>query len=67
MIWYTFPHMPEAGAHILVKYKGCKDGNYFEMIVREVDTLGHIEKWCYFQDYKESMERKLKNLPNQEN
>jgi hypothetical protein len=53
--------MPEEGAHILALYKGCKRGNYFEMTVREGEGLGHIEKWCYYDDYHTLMKRKILN------
>lgn len=61
MSWHTFPHIPEEGAHIFFQYKGCKSGNYFEMIVREGEGLGHIEKWCYYEDYKNSFNRRLRD------
>lgn len=61
MSWHSFPHVPEEGAHILVRYRGCKDGNYFEMKVREGEALSHIDKWCYYDDYKESIQRRLLN------
>ena len=64
MSWHSFPHMPEEGAHILVRYKGCEVGNHFEMWVRDGEGLGHIEKWCYYQDYQEAKERNIRMLPH---
>ena len=61
MSWHRYPHVPEEGAHILALFKGCLVGNYFEMRVREGEGLGHIDKWCYYQDYQEAKERKLIN------
>lgn len=61
MSWHSFPHIPESGAHILLRYKGCDDRNLFEMTVREGDEMNHIEKWCYYDDYKESLKRKILN------
>lgn len=60
MTWHHFPHVPEKDAHIIAIYKGCKDGNHFEMRVREAEALIPLEKWCYYDDYKESIERKIK-------
>jgi len=51
MIWHTFPHVPEVDSRIMFVFKGCKDGNYFEMKVRERENINHIEKWCYRDDY----------------
>ena len=61
MSWHTFPHVPESGARIIALYKGCKLGNYFDLIVREGEGLGHIEKWCYYDDYQTLMKRKILN------
>ena len=61
MSWHSFPHLPEEGARIIVLYKGCKIGNYFEKVVREGEGFGHVEKWCYYQDYQESLKRRLTN------
>lgn len=61
MSWHSFPHIPEEGAHILVRYKECEKENLFEMKVREGESLSHIEKWCYYTDYKKSLQRRMKN------
>ncbi len=61
MSWHYFPHIPEVGAHILVKYKNCPEGNFIELTIREWEGLEHIEKWCYFDDYEEVKKRKLLN------
>lgn len=61
MTWHTFPHVPEDGAHILVKFVGCEEGNYFEVKIRGNNRMTHIEKWCYYEDYKNVIERKLLN------
>ena len=61
MIWHSFPTVPEYGSHILVYFKGCQENGYVEMVMREPEGMGYIEKWCYFDDYKEFMERKVKN------
>lgn len=60
MSWHHFPHMPSDGDRILVKLKGCEEGNYFEMTITQLDSVGHIEKWCYWEDYQEILERKLR-------
>ena len=61
MTWHFPPHMPEPDAHIIALYKGCKIGNYFELVIREYEGLGHIEKWCYYGDFKETLERKRRD------
>ncbi len=61
MSWHTSPHIPENGAHIIVLYKGCESGNYFDITIREGDQVSHIEKWCYYEDYQESIKRKISN------
>ncbi len=61
MSWHSFPHLPEEGAHIIALFKGCKVGNYFEITVREGEGFGHLEKWCYYEDYELLMKRKILN------
>jgi hypothetical protein len=61
MIWHHYPHLPEIGSKILVKYKGCEENNLFPLNVREWEGLRHIEKWCFYEDFKEEIERKLRN------
>lgn len=61
MTWHTFPHVPEAGAMILVQYKGCPENNLFKMHVQGSDEFSHIKKWCYEEDYLETKNRRLLN------
>lgn len=66
MTWHTPPHLPEPGARIIVKFNGCKIGNYFDYTVREHEGLGHIEKWCYYEDYQQAIQRKLVNFKGEQ-
>lgn len=61
MTWHKSFMRPERGATVLVKYKGCSDGNYFKIKVREEDSLAPIEKWCYLEDYENAKKRKISN------
>ena len=62
MTWHHFPHLPEHGAHVLVQYKGSQNGNYFEVVVREEESFSHIEKWCYYDDYRMLIDKRLKEI-----
>ncbi len=57
MTWHPLSHSPSIGDHIIVKYHGCTKGNYFQVIVREGESLNHIEKWCYYEDYQRAIRR----------
>ena len=61
MVWHSFPHLPEEGAHILAKFKGSDLGNLFEMRIRQQEGLEHIEKWCYYDEYQEILKRKIRD------
>lgn len=62
MTWHKFPHVPENGAHILIKFKGTPEGNYFEMNCIEGENMGVIDKWCYFEDYQNIKKRKISHV-----
>lgn len=66
MIWHKFPHLPSEGAHILAIYKGSCESNCFQMVIRSLEDMGPIEKWCYYEDYKNGKERKILNSINRE-
>lgn len=59
MSWHSFPHIPLPGDRIIAQFRGCEKGNYFEIKVREGEKLEHISRWCYWEDYYESVTRKL--------
>lgn len=62
MTWHSFPHIPEEGAHIICKYKGCPTGNLFDKVMVEGMDLKLVEKWCYYDDYQNAMQHQLKNF-----
>lgn len=59
MSWHFFPHLPEKGAHIIALYKGCENGNFFELTIFEEGKFPPLEKWCYYEDYHASLKRKV--------
>ena len=59
MSWHSTTILPKEGDRLLVHFKGCEEGNYFKMTVREGESFNHIKKWCYLDDYNFSLQRKL--------
>ncbi len=57
-----FPQVPEEGDRVFVEFKGLKEGMLMEMCIRETVALGKIKKWCYYNDYINSLEKT--NLEN---
>lgn len=59
MTWHSFPHVAEEGACIIVNYKNTDDNNLHKIFVKDGEDFSPIEKWCYYEDYKDFIKKEI--------
>lgn len=60
MVWHKFPHMPEIGAHIIADIGVTDMETLYELTIREGESISHINKWCYYDEYKAAVKREIR-------
>jgi hypothetical protein len=52
--------MPEIGAHIIADIGVTDMETLYELTIREGESISHINKWCYYDEYKAAVKREIR-------